>query len=113
MGPGQVGALGRCPCCPGPGPGLLNTYECWQENENLVGSRGLLRDLKKIWLRVFPYKFGHYTVEEAELWALIYGLRQAWEEGIRFLISKVDYLNVFNWISKEGMEGAKYKSMIQ
>ena len=25
MGPGQVGALGRCPSCPGPGPGLKET----------------------------------------------------------------------------------------
>ena len=27
MGPGQVGALGRCPSCPGPGPGLGCTHE--------------------------------------------------------------------------------------
>ena len=25
MGPGQVGALGRCPSCPGSGPGLMAT----------------------------------------------------------------------------------------
>ena len=27
MGPGQVGALGRCPSCPGSGPGLSRIVE--------------------------------------------------------------------------------------
>ena len=92
----------------------LNTDGCWQEKENCAGSGGLLRDHRGIWLRGFSVKLGHCTIEEAELWApLICGLSQAWEEGIRFLISEVDSLNVLNRVSKEGMEGAKYKSLIQ
>ena len=28
MGPGQVGALGKCPSCPGSGPGLSGAGGC-------------------------------------------------------------------------------------
>ena len=36
MGPGQVGALGRCPSCPGPGPGLF-VCSWWSGGMRLLG----------------------------------------------------------------------------
>ena len=52
MGPGQVGALGRCPSCPGPGPGLNITIPLkttfisyYHDNQNNVATCDI--DLKK------------------------------------------------------------------
>ena len=48
-----------------------------------------------------------------ELWALIHGLRLAWEKGIRRLVAKVDSLLVFSWVTKGDSTKNKHAILIR
>ena len=53
---------------------------------------GLLRDWYGIWNGGFSICLGACAVEEAELWAVIHGLRLVWEKNIRVLTVEVNSL---------------------
>ena len=56
-------------------------------------------------------KLGHCSIDEAELWALIIGLLQAWDKGCRILLVEVDSLTIYKWITKDDL-GWKHVDII-
>ena len=75
--------------------------------------RGLLRDHEGRWLDGFSTRFGTCSMVEAELWALIHGLRIAWERGISQLVVEIDSLLVHKWMTKSIVGTTKHPSLIQ
>ena len=55
----------------------LNTDGCWRAQDNVAGGGGVLRDQRGDWQWGFNVKLGHYSIEEADLWALIIRIRHA------------------------------------
>ena len=70
-------------------------------SEGLKKARGggLVRDYKGQWQGGFSIQNFHSTLEEAELWALLHGLKMAWDMGIRKFIVEIDSLKVFSWVN--------------
>ena len=54
------------------------------------GGGGLLRGSSGEWVVGFSINLGVCSIEEAELWAIVHGLRVAWRIGIRALIEETD-----------------------
>ena len=67
-----------------------NSDGCLKKLADTACCGGLLRNHNGDWKIGYSVKLGTCSIEEAEMWALIYGLRLAWEEGIRFLVAELD-----------------------
>ena len=76
-----------------------------------AGGGGLLRDCDGNWLGGFSTYLGTCSTKEAELWALILGLRLDWEKNAKFLQVEVASLQVLHWITKQ-TTGKGYGSLI-
>ena len=59
----------------------FNTDGCWRVRDSVASGGGVLRDHCGDWQWGFNVKVEQCSFEEAELWALIIGLRQAWDIG--------------------------------
>ena len=76
---------------------------CWHVRDNVASGGGVLRHHNGDWQWGFNVKFGHCSIEEAELLALIIRLRQAWDKGCWVLSIEVDSLTIYNWIPKDDL----------
>ena len=55
----------------------------------------------------FSIKLGNWSTVEAELWALIYGLRITWERGVTLLVAEIDSLLAYSWFTKKDFKTSK------
>ena len=46
----------------------------------------------------YAINLGCCTMEEAEAWALLHGLKMAWENDVKYLTVEIDSLMVFRWV---------------
>ena len=53
------------------------------------------------------------SAAEAEIWALLYGLRLAWERGVRRLRIEVDSVLVFQWVTSGNGGRNKFSNLIR
>ncbi|KAF7822893.1 ribonuclease H [Senna tora] len=61
----------------------VNTDGAVCSRNGQAGCGGIFRDHKGRWLAGFMANIGHSTVLSAELWGIMYSLREAWERGYR------------------------------
>ena len=74
----------------------------------MTGAGGLLRDHRGRWLIGFSIRLDICSAVEAELWALIHGLRLSWDRGIKLLIVETDSLLLHSWLAKGEFGSHKY-----
>ena len=91
-----------------PGWLTLNTDDCLHRENTTSGGRGIVRDHTGNWIGGRSC-----SIKEAELWALIHGLRLAWEKGIRHLVAEIDSITVYTWIPKGVLTKNKHTSLIR
>lgn len=77
----------------------LNTDGSVQRAERRVGAGGLIRDEYGRWLQGFMINPGCCSVEEAELWAILHGLRMAWESGHKRFTLESDCYVPLQWLN--------------
>nr|GMD40682.1 putative RNA-directed DNA polymerase [Ipomoea batatas] len=65
---------------------------------------GLLRDVNGNWLLGFKAKVGHCSIEEAEAWSILKGLKTIWNHGYRKVIIESDAKRVVDWINASEYE---------
>ena len=68
----------------------LNTDGYCEGRDKSTSAGGIIRDNKGCWMGGFSIKLGSCSKTEAEIWAVIYGLRMAWDQDIRRLVVEVD-----------------------
>ena len=66
---------------------------------NAAGGGGLIKDDAGNWMVGFTINIGCCSTVEAELWAVIQGLKLAWDKGYRKVILLVDSSVVVNWLN--------------
>ena len=79
-----------------PGWLKLNVDGSVDNSKGLAGVGGVLRDSMANWVGGFSTRLGECTMEEAETWLLLHGLRMAWDLCARQLLVEIDSLEVFN-----------------
>lgn len=72
----------------------LNPDGSFLAGNHLAGVDGILRNNQGDCVAGFMEKVGCNSIEEAETWGLLQGLKLAWEKGIRKLIVEVDSLSL-------------------
>ena len=70
----------------------LNSDGCVHKASMIVGVEGVFRKEGGGWIKGFSLNIGCYTIEEAELWALLHGLRMTWDTGTKRLLVEIDSL---------------------
>ncbi|KAK4286586.1 hypothetical protein QN277_003122 [Acacia crassicarpa] len=68
----------------------LNTDGAVSVENRKAGCGGVVRDNKGRWISGFIQYIGCCEVIESEEWALLYGLKQVWEEGFRRVVVESD-----------------------
>lgn len=63
-----------------------------------AGCGGVLRDDRGGWIAGYLANLGIGVAEEDEAWGLYYGLKIAWEKGLRKIIIDCDSKIVVDWI---------------
>lgn len=86
----------------------LNTDGSWHQMNNGAGSGGVFRGSEGEWLGGFMYRVGNGDVHEAELRAVIQGLRLAWNLGFRKLFVKLDSAMVVQWLKNKDRSSADF-----
>lgn len=68
----------------------FNTDGSYREGDDLGGCGGVFRGCNGEWLAGFCYRIGGCNALLAEVWAVLQGLRIAWDKGFRKLNVEVD-----------------------
>ncbi|XP_015936169.1 uncharacterized protein LOC107462117 [Arachis duranensis] len=68
----------------------VNTDGAAKGNPGMAGCGGLIRNYQGRWIAGFVANIGYCTAYYAELWGVYYGLKTAWELGMRKIILEVD-----------------------
>ena len=76
----------------------VNIDGSMSEDHGTSRDRGLIRDEQGAWKGGFEITLRCSSIEEAEAWALLFGLWLAWYLGFGKIIVEVDSLPVFNWV---------------
>ena len=84
---------------PTPGWLKLNVDGSVDDNKGPAGAGGVLRDSMGNWVGGFSTRLRECSMEEAETWALLHGLRLAWDLGARQLSVEINSLGVFSWVT--------------
>ena len=98
--------------------GGIGTYHTlwvgWEKPNNsttgMASGGGVLSDCNGEWVRGFSIKLEACPALEAELWAILYGLRLARDKGIRFLIVEVDSL-LCRWLNENRKDTNRYRNL--
>ena len=90
----------------------LNTDGSCRGNIKLAGGGGLLRDHTGKWITGFSINLGHCIALVAELWAILRGLRIAWEAGVRKLVLETDSLTAYRGLASLSQGGQPSWSLI-
>ena len=77
----------------------------------MAGGGGLLRDQDGRWISGFSFKLGTCSVLVAELWAILHGLRLAWEKGVRKLTVETDSLVTLKGIKNRHHANNKHNTI--
>ena len=86
----------------------LNTDGCWKRNQVVAGGGGVIRDDKGNWMGGFAIKMGACSETEAKVWAVIHGLRYAWDRGIGSLMPHL----LCNWKENKNDGGSQYSNLL-
>lgn len=63
---------------------------------------GATRDDQGNWKTGFLANLGPCSVDEAEAWGIYYGLKLAWDKGLRKVILECDSKRLVDWLTKDG-----------
>ena len=83
---------------PPPGWVKLNIDGSTLKESGTAGAGGTIKDATERWISGFTTQLGDYLIEIAKTWALLHGLKMAWDSGVRNCIIEMDSLTVLNWI---------------
>lgn len=75
----------------------LNVDGCVHEYSQMAGAGGVLRNDEGKWIQGFAVSLGCCSIEAAEVWAIIPGMRLAWTMASKCLIIETDCLTVAPW----------------
>lgn len=90
----------------------INTDRAAKGYPTWISCGGILRDSIGEWISGFGANLGVGTVNEAELWALYYGLQLAWNEGQRRVIVEMDSQIILGWIKQEPSQAHSLRVLI-
>ena len=90
----------------------FNTDDCYQKESNLARGGSILTDYTGNWLCGFSVILGTCSAVEAELWALIHGLRLVWEKSIQCLVVEINSLLAYTWITKQEPKTTRYSNLV-
>lgn len=68
----------------------VNSDGSWCQEKNIAGAGGVIRDSLGNWVVGFGKCCGDCSIDKAELWGILHGLRLAWNRGIRFVELETD-----------------------
>jgi ribonuclease HI len=68
---------------------------------NTYGCGGIIRDMRGKWIYGFAKGLGACSVQVAELWGAMEGLKLAWDRGFRRVELQLDAKGVVNMLNKE------------
>ena len=97
---------------PGVGCVKLNTDAVCKLPMYLAAAGGLIRDNLGRWLLGFMYNIGACTPLEAELWAILEGLRVAWNAGYRNVLLEADSQQAISAVKGESVMFGNCKSLV-
>ncbi|KAK4270879.1 hypothetical protein QN277_019646 [Acacia crassicarpa] len=75
---------------PMPNSNTLSVDGAVSQGSKKAGCGGIIRNNKGEWISGFSHFLGRCDVEEAEEWAILLGLRLAWDEGFRRIMVESD-----------------------
>ena len=65
------------------------------------------------WICGFSVLLGTCITIEAEIWALVHGLRMAWEKGIRRLVVEMDSMLVHAWVTNKNPKHRRHATLLK
>ena len=89
----------------------LNTDGCCKREFNIASGGGILRDNKGNWMGGFSIMLGLCAVPEAELWAMVHGVRLTREMGVRRLVVEVDALPINKWLNEKEKGSGGFRNL--
>ena len=91
----------------------LNTDGCVQCESLKVRVGGVLKDEDGAYIQGFSINLGCCSVEAAELWAILHGMKMAWEVSSKCLLIEFDCLVVVQWLNSMGEPSNPLDALIQ
>ena len=91
----------------------LNTYGFCKGRDKSASAGGIIRDNKGCWIEGFSIKLGSCSETEAEIWAVIYGLRMAWDQGIQRLVVEFDSSPVAKWLNTKEKGSGRTRNLME
>ncbi|XVE58507.1 hypothetical protein DITRI_Ditri04bG0175000 [Diplodiscus trichospermus] len=79
----------------------LNTDGSLRPSGETARGGGLVRDANGSWMCGFSFNIGSCDVSAPELWAVVQGLKLAWQKGFRRVVLETDSRLVFSWLRKK------------
>ena len=78
----------------------VNTDGYSKGNPGSAGGGGIIRDHMGNWIAEFLVNIDHCDSMLAECWEAFYGLKLAWDRGLRKLVLEIDSQLVTGWLSR-------------
>ena len=66
------------------------------KESRIAGAGGTIGDAIGRWITEFTAQLRYYSIEVAKTWALLHGLKMAWDSRVRKCIIEMDSLTVLN-----------------
>nr|GMC99849.1 reverse transcriptase [Ipomoea batatas] len=89
----------------------LNTDGRRNRRTGIAGCGGVFRDDKGNWIEGFIANLGIFSSEEAEAWAVLKGLKIAWERGFRKVMVETDANNIVEALNMPN-SGSNYRRLL-
>nr|GMC97865.1 putative RNA-directed DNA polymerase [Ipomoea batatas] len=88
-----------------------NTHGRRNRRTGIAGCGGVFRDDKGNWIEGFIANLGIFSSEEAEAWAVLKGLKIAWERGFRKVMVETDANNIVEALNMPN-SGSNYRGLL-